>query len=331
MFVDWLNVSQHHGAAARELVGEIRIVFGEDGEPKRESAGSVAIRGSYDTALQIRSHGGWVHVSGNPSRFSRPDNLFGLDLDDCMEVVNEQLARLDLPCFTRGERMPFRDEDIKAGRLGAWTGAAFARLDVTENYRTGSDFLARLAVRAYARMSKKRTRRHTFGDETAMWVTQRCTVKAYRKGPDMAVHCKASPWIDWATTQGIVRHEVELRSKLLSDTGLRYWGNLDMGTLRELHGRHTAFLSRADASLDPCAVEHVPNRARLAYAAWLKGENVRELMSRATFYRARRVLLDAASVDIAEQREAGQVVPIVRTVELQVAREPLGYWDRRAA
>ena len=329
--MDWLQVSQHHGEAAREVVGEIRIVFGEDGEPKRESAGSITVRGSHDTALQVRSHAGWVVVSGNPSRFCRADNLFGLDLDDCMEVVNTELARLDLPGFTRGVPLDLKDEDVKLGRMQAWTGAAFARLDVTTNYTTGSDFLARLAVRAYARMAKKRTRRHTFGDETAMWVTQRATVKAYRKGPDMAVHCKQSPWIEWATQQGIVRHELEARSKLLSDTGLRYWGNLTMSHLAALHHRHCAFLRRSDASLDPCAVEHVPSRTRLAYSAWLKGENVRELVPRSSFYRYRRELLDAANIDIAEQRDTAEVVPIVRTVELVPAVAPAGYWLRQAA
>lgn len=332
-FIDWVSVSQYHGEDTPELFGELRLVYDAEGNPSYESARAVSMRSSYDTALQIRSHEGWVSVSGNPSRFGRPDNLFGFDLEQAMEVINEELARHNLPPFTPGRRL-FGEtvEDIRQDALPKWTGAAFSRLDITRNYLAGSDWLARLAIRAYAAKSKARMKKSVWGDETAQWKTQRRTVKAYLKGPEMKAHATHSAWSAWAIENGVVRHELELHSKALSETRLRYLGNVTMSKLIDLHRSETAHLHDIDASLDPMAVEHIPAKSRLCYAAWLRGEPVRELLPRATFYRHRKVIFDAAGVDIAEQRVSlAKVIELPqRVVRLQPAVAPAGYWRAAA-
>ena len=100
-----------------------------------------------------------------------------------------------------------------------------------------------------------------------------------------------------------------------------------MGKLIQLSDRETELLQRADCSLDPLAVEAVPRNTRLTYAAWLRGEDVRSLLPRATFYRHRKALAECASVDISEARGIGaQIVPIIRQVTLTPAIVPAGYW-----
>lgn len=337
MFVDWISVSQYHGADTPEFVGSLSFkglarggVDATDPGDFVEVAGPRKWEASYGTSLQIKSHGGWVKVSGNPSRFNRPDNLFGFELDEAMGVINAELVKLWLPPFTPGVELAPSAQDVETGAAPRWTGAAFSRLDLTENYSAGSDLLARLAIRAYQARSVGYMKKGAYGDETALWHNTRRSVKAYRKGDEMALHCKESPWIDWAREQGIVRHEVALKSRYLSATGLRYWGNLNMAVLHRIFERETEVLRRADASLDPLAIEACPIRSRVVYAAWLRGENVRELLPRASFYRHRKTLLEAASVDIAEPRHCAGVTPIVKVIELRPAVEPAGYWLKAA-
>jgi hypothetical protein len=334
MFVDWLKISQHHGESARELVGSITFRLDEHGEPGLESGGPVRHEGSHSTSLQIRSYGGWVSVSGNPSRWCRPDNLFGFDLDQCVELVNEELARLDLPAFTKGECYFPEVSKLDDRRLGRdvpqhWTGATFSMLHLTENYAAGSDVLAKLAIKAYQARAGKWMRKGVYGDETAMFHNTRRTVKAYRKGPDMAVHCKASPWIEWANTQGIVRHEVELKYRYLHDTGLRFWGNCTMGTLHQFFRKEQKVLGAAQVDFDPIDMDLLEPATRVVYAAWLKGQDVRALCSKSAFYRHRK-RIRTHGVDISECRALGDVQPIVRVIELRELQPPVGYFKAAA-
>lgn len=331
-FVDWISCSQYHGKeAAPEFVGSMSFKFDDAGDVICETGGSRAIKGSHDTSLQVRSHGGWVSVSGNPGRFGRPDNLFGLDLDRCMDVINRELALHDLPPFTKGEEMRPSSEELERGVLPRWTGCAFSRIDITRGFETGSEFAARLAMRAYSRISVGRMTRSTWGGETALWRTGRRVVKAYLKGAEMIAHGHGGEWADYAKERGIVRHEVELKSKYLSETGLRHWGNLTMGELIRIHVRETEHLQNIDTGCDPVAIESIPRNCRMTYAAWLKGENVRELLTRPTYYRHRKALLEFASVDIQDLRDVGSFVqPQVRVVELRPAVAPVHYWQAAA-
>lgn len=340
-FVDWVSVSQYHGAGTPEFIGSLAFKDLENPAPV-ESAGPRSHRGSFDSSLQVKSHGGWVKVSGNPSRFNRPDNLFGLDLDGSMLVINAELQRLGLPAFTIGvpldktrtERraelcLPHAANDdpdgMGNGELLRWTGAAFSRLDLTQNFSAGSELAARLAIRCYQARAAAYLKKSTYGEETAMWHNTRRSVKAYRKGPDMALHCPQSEWIEWANTNGIVRHEVALKSRVLSGTGLRYWGNLNMGTLHRIFHEETSVLRRPDASLDPVALQDVTPNVRMAYAAWLRGEDIRAMCSRSAFYRHRKALQQQARVDIAEPRSSATVTPIVRVIDLVPCAVPVGY------
>lgn len=345
MFVDKIKCSQYHGPDTPEFVGSLRFGVDENGEVAYEAGQGRIVEGSWSSKCQVTSHGGFVRFSGNPSRFDRADNLFGFDLDECMRRVNQLMAKLGLPAFTQGRRIqvleapgeghkPVRlvgaDEEL-GGVKDQWTGCRFSQLDLTRNYSAGSDFLAKLAIRSYQAKARARMKKGSYGEETAMFYNTRHTIKAYRKGPDMAVHCPESNWIEWANQAGIVRHEVSLKYRTLSDLGLCYWGNCDMGRLIELFERETAFLAEPDCSLDPMAVECCPAKSRVIYAAWLKGEDVRSMMSRATFFRHKKVIQETCQVDIGEVRPRADVVPIVRVVELRAAEAPAGYWQQVAA
>jgi hypothetical protein len=348
VFVDWLAVSQLHGEGTPEYVGSLHVrALGTRGDRLREDAGCavgagpVAHRGSYSTRLSVQSHAGWVRVSGNPGRFGRPDNLFGYDLDECMGIVNEQLERLKLPAFTRGTPVAGAPNSRTRGSQAAqrqasfaerdkWTGAAFSRLDITQNRTAGSEANARLLINAYQSRAKGYVRASNYGDETALFSNTRRAVECYRKGPEMVKHAPESAWSQWATDTGVVRVEVRLQSRVLSETNLRYWGNLNMAVLHGLFLRETAFLEGIDADVRPAGVEIVPARSRIYYAAWLAGRDVRGVVSRASLYRHRKAIRESAGVDIARPRQGGTVVPLMRPLDVRVAEPPVGYWEQAA-
>lgn len=247
-----------------------------------------------------------------------------------MRIVNGELARLGLPAFTRGVEMPTTVRSIDGFHgLPDWSGATFSRLDLTRNFEAGSDLAARLAIKAYSARAGKYMRKSVYGEETAMFHNTRRTIKAYRKGPDMLVHAKESPWCEWAMKAGIVRHEVSVKYRYLHDTGLRFWGNLDMAKLYTLFDKETAVLGSPEVQHDPIELSHLDPATRVVYAAWLKGTDVRTLLRKSSFYK-HRARLKVHGIDIAEVRPFAEATPIVRVVELVPATAPAGYWQEAA-
>lgn len=81
----------------------------ETGERLPPSVNQKILEGSFSTKLTIRCDGTRVRVEGNPSRWQRIDNLFGLQtLDECVAVYNHVLATYDLPPFTKNTRFSHR-------------------------------------------------------------------------------------------------------------------------------------------------------------------------------------------------------------------------------
>lgn len=358
MFVDWLSITQDHGSAAPELVGGLGVrgdgerlarvdfadgegaeagdtaaicMVGKPGQGWVETAYDYQHAGSYDTSVSVRSYRGRVTWRGNPSRWGRADNLYGYDLRRCLEVVNGHMRELGLPQFTAGvpcdltRTVDGRREDYPGL---AWTGARISTIDLTENLSAGSDWLARQAITCWQGLAPKRMRPEHFRDETAMWVTSRRSVKAYRKAHDMRTKSPDSPWGAWAEEQGIVRVEVRLRSKALHDAGLCYLGScLQPGVLEDLYARHTAFLEQPTMPATDLDLETLPPAVRTTYVAWQSGHDVRRLVSKATFYRHRSVLKPlGVNLDMPLPRTVVQVPP--RVINLVAVKAPPGYWLR---
>ncbi|WP_041067153.1 hypothetical protein [Thiolapillus brandeum] len=99
-FIDWLSVTQEHPEGGLPVVGKEMITKYDlqTGQILRDSPNSKPLEGSYSTYLLVRCDGSKVSVEGNPSRWQRPDNLFGLQtFDDCIQVYNLVLKDLGLP------------------------------------------------------------------------------------------------------------------------------------------------------------------------------------------------------------------------------------------
>jgi hypothetical protein len=100
----------------------------DSGEIEVQRVLSDTVQASWDTSLRVRSTGGRVEVSGNPSKWGRLDAVTGFgDLWDCIAVYNRVLEELGLSPSERRGRL--RTEDGEQIR----TGPQISRVDLTRN------------------------------------------------------------------------------------------------------------------------------------------------------------------------------------------------------
>ncbi|MFA0233077.1 hypothetical protein AB4491_29420, partial [Vibrio sp. 10N.261.45.A7] len=91
VLIDRLFMQQDHHSGGLPLVGRhvIERVDLETGEKLPPSVNQKILEGSFSTKLTIRCDGYRVRVEGNPSRWQRQDNLFGLEtIEQCVEIYN---------------------------------------------------------------------------------------------------------------------------------------------------------------------------------------------------------------------------------------------------
>lgn len=290
-FADWLNVVQQFpvgqypdflggrvvsvdGACAfgrREVVdaasGEVQEAWAlvEDGpglEVDFSTAKFARHRGSFETGIMVRLVGGKLEVRGNPSSFGRLDNLFGLQLDDCISVYNCILASLGLPEFTAGE-VTKREDQASGKMVMEYSGAKITRVDYTVNQSVGmgrvADYNRWLAGQKISRSGPTDDDLEKFArwdystvytSNSKFWVNvkhydkaralEEVTLPQYLKSLKknartleekksiVSRYKEAEDYIcklaEWCAEKGIVRTEISFRSRFFAQAdGLGYW------------------------------------------------------------------------------------------------------------
>jgi len=315
--IDWLTVRVD--LRFKVEAGHVMSV-NADGEVEWISEKRQVVEGSHSAAVTIKSFPTlWpsLEISGNPAKFMQGHNLFGCDdlqpvavrfVMAVMEKINYQLTAAEVASLCRGVIL-------------------ITRLDVNRNSDFGTRPRALAAVRALSECShlQHRGRGSLIAEGTCIWGkgSRRWNMKAYAKGQEL----KAHPLPDGlqmvaelqAYSEGVVRREVTIRAMELKRRGLEFvqgWDKLGATPLSlfdELAGK----LNIAEATMqEHTELDKIPIRLRAVYANWEAGHDVREMCSRATFYRQRKALL-AFGVDIATQkpRERSNVVRLVTVLE----------------
>ncbi|MDO3419562.1 hypothetical protein QWI30_11300 [Citrobacter freundii] len=155
MFFDWLTIEQDFGFQLPILsdVAYQRIHL-ESGEASALSQPTFQHKGSFCDVVSISIRGSLLKVSGNPSRWGRLDNLFGLPtLDSCVSVFNTILAEIGLPQFTKCKRlMPGQAKENEKAPLVA-DGAIIKEVHITSNRAAGKgnedDYISGLSTQPY--------------------------------------------------------------------------------------------------------------------------------------------------------------------------------------
>lgn len=143
-FIDKLCVSQDHTPENNDgvlpMLGEhiyyrVNLKTGQSTEHVQD----LKHEGSYSSVLLVKCNGHNVSVYGNPSRWNRIDNLYGLKtLDECIAVYNHILEGLGLPPFTKCKHFNFKQsQNGKATHDKHYDGAIIKHIDFTRNLAVG--------------------------------------------------------------------------------------------------------------------------------------------------------------------------------------------------
>jgi II/X family phage/plasmid replication protein len=308
--IDWIDaiVPCHHVA---ELSGgkiERTTVHGKV-EWKRTMFRKVV--GSFDAGIQIKTAwrsdtGDCTHllISGNLAKFFQGHNLWGSD-DPCALVVEfmEWLTGYDADTGHLG-LIPHA-EDVQS-----WISSQyrFTRIDYTETFHLDSEaeVLAYIRAAEHTAHLPHRGRGQIDGGSTLYFGkhSRRWALKLYAKGPEIRANADSQPAIAklpaaqvWA--QKSLRCELVLRSMELKRRGLQdaaVWSLLlDEGVqfdpsslIREILGTMTMTTT---LGLSPEVLSTLKPALRLTYQAWHAGADLRQTLSRPTFYRYRLQML----------------------------------------
>lgn len=318
VFIDWITVSQFHPQGGLPvLVAGVTVWYDAFGNARFERARAASIGGSYDTAVRVQCDGFRVYLSGNVGRFARQDNLFNHGWAGTLRQCNRILLGLGLPPFTNS----FRAADGTETR-----GAVVSRIDLTANYAAGNESRARAVIRWLTARSISRMKRGHHGDDSVWFVNSRRMVKAYIKHLEMVAHGASCDEfvVDWARGQGVVRVEVEMRKRSLSEEGLQDLHAVSDEKLAELFFAETDVLRAVDFDDGPDFLASLPVRSRAYAAAWMGGQDVHALASRATLWRHARVLREYG-LNIMEARCLSAFPVRVRVIDLVALERPDWY------
>lgn len=362
MFFDWLSIEQDFGFQL-PIIGDIAYqrIFIETGEASSLSQPAYCHRGSFCDSVLIKISGSNLRVSGNPSRWGRIENLFGLrSIDSCVDVYNKILSELNLPQFTKCTKI-FNRTPIGSKIKTFSDGAIIRELHITTNRSVGegnvNDYLAGLSTLNY-RYSVPRL--HSNG-QSVDWLSKNGNAHliyptVYNKSHELELHSVTkiknkfgensdefkylSYVIDYCRKNGVVRFEQKLKSRFLARYNFHYWGLSDYTKLNDLQNEFLDidrkltvnsmnFETISEQLLRVGAVETVrqANTTAMYGLQWMHGENFDFSKSQVKTHRAR---LRKIGIDIAQRCDLSKFSPVVvREVrEVCVTDCPIPDWYR---
>lgn len=322
-FCDWLSIYQRHNFGLPILCDGAFMRIDREGVTVNTTLKKLRIDGSHETAVFVRCDGETVWFEGNVSKYRRPDNVFGYSFRECILRVNELLAEHHLPPFTDGERYI---TNFKGEPRSVWTGAAVTRVDLTQNFSTGSKDNAYYFMRYLASQQVSRLKTGTHGDgETVDFGrgSRRVYSKAYLKGAELRRHAQGNEYLeqlaDWCDSVGLLRFETTYKSTKLHDMGCHYLGGFDMKQLEIDFEERKEVLTRSSVEVEELTDLSKPLLS--TYLMWQSGHDISSRLSRATFYKHRKELLPYG-VDIAIKSNVTQLKPRTRVIMLGPVTPP---------
>lgn len=278
-FFDKVNVYQVHDAELPFLGKHGAVdfdLFTGETDNALKIKGKFPVLSSYSTSIRVHCDGHKVYVEGNPSRFGRPENLFGFtSLDDCLAVYNHVLRQLGLPPFTTG-RFEFLQGKDGEKQKKIYTGAVFTHLDITKNHIVGPDNCYAY-LRALASLSLPNGK-HPYlypNGATVDWSSSKCGrgsswdySKIYIKHVDLIdrrssnlrdacddIKTYYESVVDHCVSHGVIREEHSFKSKKLQRYDLCYYGFVDVNKLVNHHTLTT--LEKLTQTLEVATLDYI--------------------------------------------------------------------------
>lgn len=327
VFCDWITLAQLHPRGGLPIInGGHAFGVDPDGVVDWQVSKRQKVEGSYSTKVEIRCDGDRVTLSGNVGRFNRQDNVFGYSVWECVQIANQICASFGLPPFTVGHTAA-KFRRLQRSDNTAPEGAVITRLDLTRNYTTGSQADASRLCNFLAGQSHGRKSAQGYGASGVTWGegSKYWYAKFYNKFLDLEKHgCDNEQLKAWVRDVGLVRHEVSLKSRYLTQQGLR-----ELWVWVENEGLEMAIYKNFDEVLRSNSVakghfEDLPRRLGEVAIAWRDGIDLRERYSKATFYRYRR-LLRGYGIDIAYPCNVTRLSTRINVIDCAPAVRPAWY------
>lgn len=309
IFCDWLTVKQTHINPHNPVHGN----FGEYTDIKTGETHTVyqfrTIEGKHKSSFQIRSDGYTVEYSGNPSRFNQENNVQGINLDECKLKINALLTDLGLPPFTIGETI--RNQTQEKGIDLVYTGAKITRIDMTQNFKTGSArrrdiYMQWIQSQNYGKLAKKcyQNLNTTFGEET-----ETRSFKIYNKALELESKKKKQPIAKVLHLAGAIRFEMCYR-KILKTRYTNTWEKANQLNMAQQFSEDIKPMRKKIETID---LSELPPNLVGTYLMYERGI-VRKLLSPSTFKRHKKQLLPYG-VDISNT--VNKFTPKKEVIELE--------------
>ena len=300
-FVDWLTIRQpNDGRYASVNDGHV-VRISSDGEVEFSTAISVEVAGSFDSSARFRVTPEFVELSFNPSRFDRADNLFGYSFEDCLVVCNRVLARFDLPPLVASGHRVFNRWDNRLKRFCSVPLCfSVTRLDVTLNVQTGSAGRLAAYLRFLRRQTLPRRKTRAFGS-TVVFGQKGSSLTVYDKASEMRSHgvdSSRARVADWCESVGLARVELRLNRDFLKRKNLRFASDLSHGVLVDCLCKEVASMPTDSFEED---VSLLSGKELGSLCMWKSGFDVREKLSRSTFFRHKKAIFEATGYDISAE------------------------------
>lgn len=321
MMVDWLTVE-----LPCELPGPI---FGGsitkaklDGEIEWHVLSRMQLEGSWSSKINVRSVSPQLlEISGNVAKFLQGHNIFGPDdpaalLRTFLDVVQPVLWPEGMPSI-----------DVEGGSI--------SRIDVTDGLlldRPG-DVLSFLKAAEERGNCPYRGRGVFKGEGTLVYGdatgkrAKAWQLTLYSKGLEVAHRPLPLPMaqhpgvLDWVNR--LLRVEVRLRTEELKRIALRRVGDWKPGSALAAWEAKVGKIAFMEGSvMEGNEMVGVKPRLVAFYRAWSAGDDLRQCLTKTSFYRLRREMRDQFGVDISIKAPRSNVVPLRRVITAEPAHRP---------
>lgn len=303
----------------------------QDGTVRQVTPHRLGIVGSFEATLHLRAVSPLeLEVQGNPAKFLQGHNLYGpSDLSQLLwDALSVALPASPAACTLADVGVP----------SPALLDGVVTRVDLTHMFALASEG----DVRAWLRTAElvahigRRGKGVMHGNTLVMGSAAgksftRWQIVLYGKGSEVRARPLPAPMqqhpalMEWVARN--LRVEVRFGRLELEKLGvrqLRSWVALGSAGCDEMWRRKVDQLefNLEDREFD---LETLPRQLRTTYVAWTTGADVRNLLSRRTFYRYRGQLLRLAGVDIAVPppiQPTAEVIPLRRVIEVKPCGRP---------
>ncbi|WP_242649514.1 phage/plasmid replication domain-containing protein [Rodentibacter pneumotropicus] len=320
--------------------------------------------GSFCDSVMIKINGSILTMSGNPSRWGRVENLFGLSsVEACVNVFNKILTELGLPNFTKCTQTWIGQSTENSKPRKYSDGAVIKELHITENRAVGGNnvehYISGLATLNYRNST---ARLHTNG-QTVDWLSKQGNASliypsVYNKAYELELHSLTKirnkfgeqseqyqqliKVIEYCKEQGVARFEQKLKSRFLQRENLHFYGLSDYSRLRELNKEFlnidkrlkvTAmnFETISETLINSGVVDTVKaaNTTAMYALQWSHGQVFDLSKAQVKVHRAR---LRKIGIDIANKCDISKFSPVkvVSTREIEVKPLIIPTWYQRS-